>query len=134
MSLDWKLTDIKDYKELCWREDPDDSELRILNPVTKALIFRTMSVGMGDITEKNWKDFYERLYFLQLLDGPEITGTDSEGEIVQRSITPEEVHRHVGLHTNVWPKEGAAAWRNRMWKGTQRESRRRIREYTGETY
>jgi len=52
MSLDWNVSNVKDYQTVCWIPNNDSPDTR-LNPVTEALIFYTMTVGMNVITEAN---------------------------------------------------------------------------------
>ena len=66
------------------------------HPVTSALIWATLSVGFGSITDENADTFANRLLALQAISGGDIL-TD-EGRIV---VTREDVHRHIGMRTNV---------------------------------
>lgn len=68
MSLNWNLTGIKNYEHLCWREDGNGE--KTMNPVTHSLIFATMAVDMGEITEKNWKEFWTRIFAWERIHGP----------------------------------------------------------------
>ena len=45
MALNWNIENIKDNKSVCWMEDGK------MNPVTNALIWSTISVGLGSITD-----------------------------------------------------------------------------------
>lgn len=97
MSLDWDIGKIRDYKTYCYRDNGDGTTT--LNGKTEALIWATMPVGMGSITERNWETFYRRLHLLE-----KITGTFCHrfvnGKKETRYFTPDEVKRHVGLRTN----------------------------------
>ena len=94
MPLTWDLTRIRDYKTTCWIENEDGTNR--LNPVTEALIFMTMSVKLGSITEANADEFYARMHFVEQLGGPFLT---KKGEPYW--ITAEDVHAHIGLVCNV---------------------------------
>ena len=101
MSLDWGFDDITDWKTLCWEEDGT------MNPVTNALIWMTMSIGMNRITEANWTEFATRIHMLQKADGPwieERKTVDGEEKRSPRPITPLEINQHIGLHTKASPK------------------------------
>lgn len=105
MSLDWDITRIKDYETLCWVPAPGplnrsqgvvtNDQSQMLNPVTHALIFATMSVGWGEITEQNYQDWYLRYRMWELCVGGFNDGI---------TISLRDVHKHVGLRTNVFPK------------------------------
>ena len=104
MSLNWDITNVKDHKSVCWLPDPEGEinpktgEVYVMmNPVTKALIFATMSVDIGRITEDNADEFYARLGFFRQLWGPFVANDDGS----PREITPQDVQAHIGLVTNV---------------------------------
>lgn len=119
MSLDYDILKIEHSNELCWVEN--EGGYKSMNPITQTLIFKTMSVGMGEITQKNWREFYERIRFVQRLDGVRHQADqDDDWRIV---LTPTDVFQHIGLTTNVFPKERQAAWLKRMFVHEQREAR-----------
>lgn len=95
MALTWKLTSITDYESVCWLPEYEGSTYKTLNPVTEYLIFSTMSVGMGEITEANWEEFYAR----------EVLQWHVYGGL---KVTPEQVRQHIGLKTNASPITKAA--------------------------
>jgi hypothetical protein len=68
----------------------------MLNPVTEALIWHTMGVGIGTISEANCGEFYGRVKLVETLHGPSLYGPDGP-----RPITAEDVTAHIGLSTNV---------------------------------
>lgn len=82
MSLDWYVGDIENFEELCYVET---DEGRRLSQLTDGLIWATMHIGMPDITEKNWKEFYARIR----LDYGDNKWPDAE-----------DVKAHIGLSTN----------------------------------
>lgn len=67
------------------------------NPVTKSIIFFTMAVDLGEITEKNWEEFYNRVYVWQKIYGPMFRHSDGKAVVV----SPEDVVNHIGMKTNV---------------------------------
>lgn len=99
MSLDYTLSNIENWSEVCL---DDDGSLR---PVTEVLIFTTMSVGIGEITEANVTEWIARLAITEAIDGGSIIAPDG-----QRSITEDEVIAHIGLSTNVFPALTRAQW------------------------
>jgi hypothetical protein len=72
---------------------PDGS----LNPVTRALETLTMSVGMGKITQDNWREFWARIYIVDQIYGPFLRHADGS----DRRLTPADVRAHIGLEANV---------------------------------
>lgn len=93
MSLNWDITRVKgDPKE--WTPEQNDS--------TTVIIWATMVIGMGEITEANAQDFWLRLDMYQ-----KVTGGWTP------AVTPADVRRLIGLRTNV-SKETDAAFRRRM--------------------
>jgi hypothetical protein len=107
MSLSYDLTAIADRLENY--PSADDR----MNPATEVLIFATMAVGIGEITEKNWQQFADRLHIYQALLGRLGHVTDPDGST--RAIGESEVKGHIGLKTNVWPVETDAKWRKRVF-------------------
>lgn len=90
MSLDFHLEPIENYESTCY----DDTGM--MRPVTHSLIYATIVVGLGEITEKNAEEFYARLNCWERLNGTYMR--NAEGPIF---ITPAEVRAHIGLKTNV---------------------------------
>lgn len=111
----YDLSRITDYTELCWLDrepSPDDARLVRLNPVTESLIFKTMSVGIGEITEANAAEFYARVHLVEQIDGPSMFGMP-EGR--PDTITVEDVRQHIGLQTNATYKvETRSKWLSRV--------------------
>lgn len=69
--------------------------------VTNALIWTTMGLDMGEITEKNAAEFYARMILHdRMTDSTFLT----EGNGKPRPITFAEVRAHIGLSTNVTTK------------------------------
>jgi hypothetical protein len=83
--------------------------------ITNTLILMTMSIGMGQITEKNAAEVYTRLRFLDKLYGPPMrshnTETDEWGE---QSFTPQMVRDRIGLRCNVSLETRAAFMRRHL--------------------
>lgn len=102
MSLDFRLTAIKGWETLCRDED------RNIRPKTEAIIFATMSTGIGLITEKNYIEFYLR-----------VAAADAMSQWPGRvdPITLEDVKAHIGLQTNVFGQEARTKWLKRHMDG-----------------
>ena len=92
MSLDFNIKNIKNYKTLCYQGDQ-------LSPITNAIIWSTMGIGIGEITDKNHEEFYERMELQQKVYGPFLSA-----ESGPFPITLDMVRDHIGLKTNVFPK------------------------------
>ncbi len=88
--------------------------------VTRTMIFATMNTGIGEITEDNAAEFYARASTWESVFGA-ARGSQS-GDIF---ITPQEVRDHIGLTTNVFPKESDTAWRKRLVDYALSERQRR---------
>lgn len=81
MALTWDATEIEGWSDITDEEWPRWT----------TLIFCTMNVGIGHITEKNAAEFYGRLNVIErLLDIPK-----------EDRFTPEFVQRAIGLRCNV---------------------------------
>lgn len=120
MSLDWNLTKISNNVEVCWEKNEDGTDK--LNPVTESLIWLTMGIGMGSITEDNQSDFYCRVVMYEKLFGTMLSYW-KDSKKVSVPITPEDIHNHVGLTTNV-SKDTDASFRKRIVENFIREQKR----------
>jgi len=110
MALHWDVTAIVNQEDLCWeyRENGEEGPGNYLHPVTNALIWSTIGVEMGTITEANYEEFYQRLRCTDRLHGPMLR---REGK--PRPITLAEVKAHIGLKCNV-SKASKTAFRNKL--------------------
>lgn len=116
MSLNWDVQKVADYQDLCFVEASEDRPMqgikkgdRALNPVTNALVWATMQIGIGEITEANYKEFFGRIEIVQKTFHP-LLNRGEEPYFIKLAT----VKAHIGLSTNVFPKEPAAKWLNRM--------------------
>ena len=95
MSLQWDITNINNYQELCWEENsnPDrkPNETYVLNDTTESLIQLSTWTGINKITPNNYKELSKRLAELELL-----------GITYNTNSNPREddVYNHIGLETN----------------------------------
>jgi hypothetical protein len=95
MSLNWDIRKVKNSDEYCFHED-DEGNSRLSN-LTNALIWATITVRLGTITDKNWEEFWTRLHMTELVYGCTLRNVDG----TEHHITPEEVKAHIGLSCNV---------------------------------
>ena len=104
MSLDYQLGEIANFKEVCYEGEPGK---RKMSGVTHAIIFTTMAVDIGHITEKNYIEFHTRAKFVAALHGSALYEADEHGGYEERDFTLEEIKAHIGLGTNVADKTRA---------------------------
>lgn len=105
MSLDWNLKKIRDYKKLYRKIGEGERGYSsteptfILKSENERIIWLTMLIGMREITEKNWEQFYNRVNFFE-------KNTDSHlwkklnNKLVPMYITKDQVQKMIGLSTN----------------------------------
>ncbi len=114
MSLNWNLENIKDQENLCWewrkpypsegtpKDANEDGLVERMNGVTNGLIWSTIFVGIGEITEDNVGEFAARLKVYQEVNGDLLVGKDEKtGKSGPVPITTEDVVAHIGLRCNV---------------------------------
>jgi hypothetical protein len=86
--------------------------MRIWHPVTEAIVFRCMGVGMSGIkNDDDVAEFYARSMWFDLLT--QTHPLIMNGKHVHLSL--EQLHDHIGITTNVGP-ETRAQWLKRMEK------------------
>jgi len=100
MSLDYRFGEIENFKKICFQKGK-------MNPLSHALVFATIAIGVNEITKRNWIKFYARLHFWELVHG---TYLSKDGKPVL--ISAEEVKRHIGLSTNASMLSEAGFLRN----------------------
>lgn len=114
MSLNWDVSKIENNKEVCFTGEGDN---RCLAPVTNTLIWYTLAVDIGDISEKTVDEFYIRMNLLDRIN----TGPMHWEAGGYRSITLEELRQHIGLHTNVGRGETRSKWFKHKIDGVVRD-------------
>lgn len=109
MSLQWDLTEIQDYREICWldnpNEDHDPTEAYMLNPITEAIIQLLGLVGITKITAKNYKEAAKRFAELEVL------GITYDLPTNPREI---EVQTHIGLSVIADEQLDNKKWGNKL--------------------
>ena len=88
MALNYNFSKVKDHEAL----HENQSEWG----KTDTLIWLTMAVGLGGITEKNYVEFYARIKFLEKLSGA-MAHVGRE----EYFFTIDDIKRRIGLETNV---------------------------------
>ena len=116
MALNWNVENIENYKNVCWIVDGDEKRM---NPVTETLIFATMGVGLGRITDKNVDEFAARFRILERIHGAFLykPGPDGDGH-VDWFLDDEDFIAHIGLGCNV-SDETRAKWASRLFVNKQ---------------
>lgn len=99
MALHWDITACENSAALT--ADDDSAAF------TDFVIWTTMGVGIGKITEANWSEFYARMV---------VAG-------YAKNLDPEWVHRYVGLSTNV-SNETRLQWMKRVIGGRMDDEKR----------
>lgn len=102
MSLDYELQEVFNYKELL---NDDGSPVGL----AETMIFMTMFVGIGRITRENALEFYQRVHYYEKQRGSLRTQNGND-----LYITPQEVHRFIGLRTNA-SAETPTQFKKRLW-------------------
>jgi len=90
MSLDWDVSKCENSDELTAGDQWE---------FTQAMVFATIGVGIGAVTEANWQEFYARMKLGYYWNDAE--------------ITPDVVRRYIGMRTNV-SFETRAKWLKRV--------------------
>lgn len=101
MSLDYSLSDIKDWGVICLDKTGE------LKPITKQIIHLSLVVCLGSITEKNVSEWMFRLRFLRAIDRAVI-------------VSYIELGAHIGLRTNM-TNDTRTVWLKKVWKSLERD-------------
>jgi hypothetical protein len=114
MALNWQVDKIENYKTVCWIGEDDE---RRMNPVTEALIWGTISVGLGEITDSNVDEFTARFRIIEKIHGPFLYKTE-DGKHVDWLLSDEDFIAHIGLACNV-SNETRSKWASRLFVNKQ---------------
>jgi hypothetical protein len=133
MALHWNVSKVADGDSVCWETAEADIPMRgiekgkqYLAPVTNALIWSTIAVGLGSITAENAELFADRLTLWERVFGTMLSNAD--GSV---PLTEADVRRHIGLSTNVsketdaqWAKKLVETWRRNRAYDREAEARK----------
>ena len=111
MSLSIDVAKVYDWKNYCYIKVQDEKtgeEYNEYNPATKYLAWGSMAIGIGEITQLNYKEVYLRHLFMNKL-----TTRGLVSNIMP--VTLEDVRKNIGLKTNV-VNEPKGIWLNRISK------------------
>ncbi|MDD4989660.1 MAG: hypothetical protein PHV42_04525 [Candidatus Pacebacteria bacterium] len=128
MSLNWNLKNVKNHDSVCFSKDEKGRER--MECLTEVLITMTMSVDLGEISEKNYKEFFIRIDMLQRglggLMNKVVAGKNGGDDLETIWITLEDIRKHIGLTTNVSDKS-SAAFSKRFAERMRRQSEDKVR-------
>jgi hypothetical protein len=121
MALTWDISKAieREGREQFFVQDGTDSEgkpMYRLRPVTEHLIWSTIFVGIGELNDENEAEFFARLRLWEKVHGASVSlpVEGSEGEFADHFTTPADVRLHLGLTTNVFPKDSRAKFLKRL--------------------
>jgi len=118
MSLNAYYDKIENYKEVCYRTNAETGEQEY-EPVLQTLVFYSMVVDLGEITEKNIEEWSFRLWLYQRLNGPlmraKVTDDDGNESMIEYDLTEEMIRPYIGLRVNVL-STSRAKWKTRFFK------------------
>tara|TARA_R100001086_G_scaffold249957_1_gene192046 strand:+ start:3342 stop:3779 length:438 start_codon:yes stop_codon:yes gene_type:complete len=102
MALTWDLNSVFEKMEESGIERPEQLLISNgeLNPMSMGVVMATAAVGINKLTDKNHKEFHQRLKKLEIVGSTLLKKEDEEGEGIQRNPTLPEIKAHIGLKTN----------------------------------
>lgn len=101
MSLDFNYQNVANYATRF--PEIDTQQGRDLDPAFKSMVWFSWPIGIYEITEANWREFFYRLNAWQHLVGPMFNIVEDD-ELVPVVVTWQDVRDAIGLHTNVISK------------------------------
>jgi hypothetical protein len=114
MALTWDIRTVDLPKEVLYVKDENEEEH--LNPITWAIIWSTMFLGMNEITEKTLKEFHRRTKQLEISGMGLLGEKDSD---VKRMPNLRELKLHIGLKTNGAIIKKGSAWNRELVRQVQ---------------
>lgn len=98
MSLNWDVSEVKDHEEITAEGQPW--------VITETLIWYTMGIDMGRITEDNVNEVFARVMIWEQVNGTGMRKWNKETEDYESvPMTFEDVERRIGLSTNVTTRD-----------------------------
>lgn len=124
MSLDWDISKVANRETVCWETVKGEKRLKV---TTEALIWGTMAVGIGEVSEKTIPEWLFRLEVLGRIGGELMYKPGEDGRPVRCNPTAADLRAHIGLRTNVFPMERRAGWLKRRMDHIAREASYAVR-------
>ena len=127
MSLNYDLTAIPDFKDVCyvtsqkkpadaangyWGKDEEGTWFR-LDYHLNTLILVSPAIGMGELTEENIDEWLRRIQVLEVINGAWNRGLTPDGDLIDVYMTKERLMKWLGLRLNI-KTETARQWNARM--------------------
>ena len=104
MTLNVDLRKVKDYQTLCYKDEEKGNFFNLpYSKVTNYLVIGSGAIGVGEITQTNYKQVFARHQFLQ-----------------KDQVTLDDIKNHIGLITNV-AEETTGRWLMRIAKSKYNE-------------
>mgnify|MGYP003153680796 FL=1 len=104
MTLNVDLRKVKDYQAICYKDEEKGNFFNLpYSKVTNYLVLGSQAIGIGEITQTNYKQVFARHQFLQ-----------------KDQVTLDDVKNHIGLITNV-AEETTGRWLMRIAKSKYNE-------------
>lgn len=97
MALNWSIAKVEKYDELLDKEN-------CLKSKHANIVLATMQVGINEITQNNWEEFYKRINFIEKVYGTYNYIDDEGGKVKPDYIKEDDIKRLIGLHTNATRK------------------------------
>jgi len=110
MPIKWDISAVENYETLCL-----DGDKTKLNQVSSTILYMSMFVELGTITEKNFKEFYIRTELYQLLFGDVAIANESEYKIDRVRLTIQDIYNHIGFKVNI-KSVGRTAYLAKLWR------------------
>jgi hypothetical protein len=132
MSLDFDFTKCVKPTDRFWVPDTSPGagkDRKVLRGVTHVIVWQTMLVDLGSITEKNIDEWMFRTRLASRFTGDLPINEFRGKNHLHRNITREELMDHIGLRTNVVSKS-RAIWLKRMLQLAIREVERDVAKET----
>jgi hypothetical protein len=118
MSLNWQIGDTEAFKDGSWLNE--DGTMTV---ITNAIIWSTLAVDIGTITDQNLVEFAARVALVEKISGPFVRNGDG----TDHPLTIEELRKHVGLGTNVTTRS-FAEWSRLLMKQAHKDEVRRAEQ------
>ena len=104
MALNWDVREVKNYKKVVYKKvksDNGEDEIFEINKYPNRIIWSTMGIGMSEITQDNYIQFYNRLKLFEDAFGCYYK-TVRQKRV--KDFTPlKEIQKMIGLKVNVSP-------------------------------
>jgi hypothetical protein len=94
MALNWDVTGVENWEELFSKNEEDE-----MTKIYERVLMFTLTIGVRNITDKNWKKFFDRVYMWERIKGANYY-SDTENNRKEVYIKEEDVKRMIGLKTN----------------------------------